>query len=165
VYVKRSAFISLASVHERITSAIYIPISGLLKKKKVASITHISVGKKVTYHIVSLRVKHSNSLPLSNVHRIAVNKFVIFIPCTSPKYIDYLDASHNSPQATNFSCIKQHSNHLGLQDTTLGYRATTSNIEILELFQSKALLMIVDAPWFVPNAVIQMDLQTPTVKN
>jgi hypothetical protein len=31
--------------------------------------------------------------------------------------------------------------------------ASTSNIEILERFQSKALRMIVDAPWHVPNKV------------
>jgi hypothetical protein len=32
--------------------------------------------------------------------------------------------------------------------------ASTSNIEILERFQSKVLHMIVDAPWYVPNTVI-----------
>jgi hypothetical protein len=42
--------------------------------------------------------------------------------------------------------------------------ASTSNIDILERFQSKALLMIVDAPWYVPNTVIRRDLQIPTVK-
>jgi hypothetical protein len=42
--------------------------------------------------------------------------------------------------------------------------ASTSNIEILERFQSKALRMIVDAPWYVPNTVIRSDLQTSTVK-
>jgi hypothetical protein len=42
--------------------------------------------------------------------------------------------------------------------------ASTSNIEILESFQSKALHMIVDAPWYVPNTVIRRDLQIPTVK-
>jgi hypothetical protein len=42
--------------------------------------------------------------------------------------------------------------------------ASTSNIEILEHFQSKALRMIVDAPWYVPNTVIRRDLQIPTVK-
>jgi hypothetical protein len=42
--------------------------------------------------------------------------------------------------------------------------AFTSNIEILECFQSKALRMIVDAPCFALNAVIQRDLQTQTVK-
>jgi hypothetical protein len=41
--------------------------------------------------------------------------------------------------------------------------ASTSNIQILERFQSKALLMIVDAPCYVPNTVIRRDLQTPTV--
>jgi hypothetical protein len=42
--------------------------------------------------------------------------------------------------------------------------ASTYNIEILELFQSKALRMIVDAHWYVPNMVIRRDLQIPTVK-
>jgi hypothetical protein len=41
--------------------------------------------------------------------------------------------------------------------------AYTSNIEILERFQSKALRMIVDAPWYVPNMVIRRNLQIPTV--
>jgi hypothetical protein len=41
--------------------------------------------------------------------------------------------------------------------------AYTSNIEILERFQSKALRMIVDAPWYMPNTVIRRDLQIPTV--
>jgi hypothetical protein len=43
-------------------------------------------------------------------------------------------------------------------------KTSTSNIEILERFQSKALLMIVDAPSYVPNTVIRRDFQTPTVK-
>jgi hypothetical protein len=42
--------------------------------------------------------------------------------------------------------------------------ASTSNTEILDRFQSKALLMIVDAPWYVPNTVIRRDLQISTVK-
>jgi hypothetical protein len=42
--------------------------------------------------------------------------------------------------------------------------ASTSNIQILERFQSKALRMIVDTPWYVPDTVIWRDLQTPTVK-
>jgi hypothetical protein len=42
--------------------------------------------------------------------------------------------------------------------------ASTSNIGILERFQSKALRMIVDAPGYVPNTVIRRDLQTPTIK-
>jgi hypothetical protein len=47
---------------------------------------------------------------------------------------------------------------------TLEGTASTSYIEILERFQSKALRMIVDAPWYVPNTVIGRDLQTPKVK-
>jgi hypothetical protein len=42
--------------------------------------------------------------------------------------------------------------------------ASTSNIEILERFQSKTLRMIVYAPWYVPNTVIGRDLQIPTAK-
>jgi hypothetical protein len=42
--------------------------------------------------------------------------------------------------------------------------ASTSSIDSLERFQSKALRMIVDASWYVPNTVIRRDLQTPTVK-
>jgi hypothetical protein len=42
--------------------------------------------------------------------------------------------------------------------------ASTSNIEILERFQSKALRIIVDAPWYVPNNQIRRDLQMTSVK-
>jgi hypothetical protein len=48
--------------------------------------------------------------------------------------------------------------------TKLWGTASTSNIEILERFQSKALRMIVDAPWYLPNTVIRRDIQIPTVK-
>jgi hypothetical protein len=41
---------------------------------------------------------------------------------------------------------------------------SNSNIEILERFQSKALRLIVYAPWYVLNSVIRKDLQIPTVK-
>jgi hypothetical protein len=41
---------------------------------------------------------------------------------------------------------------------------STWNIEILERFQSKALRMIVDAPWYVPNTLIRRDHQIPSVK-
>jgi hypothetical protein len=39
--------------------------------------------------------------------------------------------------------------------------ASNSNITILERFQSKAVRLITDAPWYVPNAVIRRDLQLP----
>jgi hypothetical protein len=42
--------------------------------------------------------------------------------------------------------------------------ASTSNIEILERFQSKALGVIVGAPGYVLNTVILTDAETPTVK-
>jgi hypothetical protein len=37
--------------------------------------------------------------------------------------------------------------------------ASTSNIEILEHLQSKALHLLVDAPWYVSNMVIRKNLQ------
>jgi hypothetical protein len=42
--------------------------------------------------------------------------------------------------------------------------ASTSNNEIMERFQSKALRIIVDAPWYVPNNHIRRDLQMPSFK-
>jgi hypothetical protein len=36
--------------------------------------------------------------------------------------------------------------------------------DMLQRSQSKVLCMTVDAPWYVPNTVIRMDLQTPTVE-
>jgi hypothetical protein len=42
--------------------------------------------------------------------------------------------------------------------------ASTSSIETLERFQSKALHLITDAPWYVPNAIIRCDLLVPSVK-
>jgi hypothetical protein len=53
---------------------------------------------------------------------------------------------------------------MGLRNTTLGTEST-SNIEMLERFQSKALRMITDAPWYVPHTVIRKDLQIPKVKH
>jgi hypothetical protein len=48
--------------------------------------------------------------------------------------------------------------------TQLCDKASTSDIEILERFQSKVLRTIADAPWYVPNTFTPMDLQTPTGK-
>jgi hypothetical protein len=42
--------------------------------------------------------------------------------------------------------------------------ASTSNIRILERFQLKALRMIIDAPWYMPNTLIRRDLQIRSVK-
>jgi hypothetical protein len=42
--------------------------------------------------------------------------------------------------------------------------ASTSNIEILERFQSKPLRIIVDAPWYVPNNHIRRDHQMTSFK-
>jgi hypothetical protein len=49
-------------------------------------------------------------------------------------------------------------------DIQLWGTASTTNIEILERFQSKALHMIVNAPWYVPKTLIRRDLRIPSVK-
>jgi hypothetical protein len=69
-----------------------------------------------------------------------------------------------SKLSTNFPNIKQYSKPIWTYGIKLWGMASTSNIDILECFQSKALRMIVDAPWYVPNMVIRRDLQIPTVK-
>jgi hypothetical protein len=73
-----------------------------------------------------------------------------------------------------------HSSRLSLPNKLLPYKSilkpiwtygiqlwgttSTSNIEILERFQSKALRIIVDATWYVPNNHILRDLQMTSVK-
>jgi hypothetical protein len=42
--------------------------------------------------------------------------------------------------------------------------ASISNIKILECFQGKVLCMITDAPRYVPDMVLQQDLQLTSVK-
>jgi hypothetical protein len=54
--------------------------------------------------------------------------------------------------------------HIWTYGIQLWGTASISNIVILEQLQSKALRMIVDAPWYVLNTVIRRDLETPTVK-
>jgi hypothetical protein len=69
-------------------------------------------------------------------------------PCTSNKVV---------PQKAMLTQIWSY----GIQ---LWGTPSTSNIQILERSQLKALHMIVDAPWYVLNTVIWRDLQIPTVK-
>jgi hypothetical protein len=65
-------------------------------------------------------------------------------------------------QATKFSYIKQYSN-LDLWNITLrcGFQFQHTDSRA---FKPKALLMTVDAPWYVTNAVMRKDFQIPTVK-
>jgi hypothetical protein len=65
---------------------------------------------------------------------------------------------------TDFSHTKQLLKPIWTYGIQFWGTASTSNIDILDLFQSKTLRMIVDAPWYVPNTVIRRDLQIPTVK-
>jgi hypothetical protein len=76
--------------------------------------------------------------------------------------------------------MRTHINRLSLSNKLLLYKtilkpiwtyciqlwgtASTSNIEVLERFQSTALRTIVDESWYVPNTLIRRDLQIPSVK-
>jgi hypothetical protein len=91
---------------------------------------------------------------------------------TKRKHLDlklqnlYWIIGHTSPQSLDnkllvYKAILKPVWTYGIQ---LWGTATTSNLEILERFQSKVLRTITDAPWYVPNTVIQHDLQVTTVK-
>ena len=41
---------------------------------------------------------------------------------------------------------------------------SNSHLDILERFQSKALRLLTNAPWFVPNAIIRNDLRVTTIR-
>jgi hypothetical protein len=60
----------------------------------------------------------------------------------------------------NFSYTKQQSNQSGLRNTILGYGFHFQHRHS----RSKALCMIVDAPWYVQNTVIRRDHQISTDK-
>jgi hypothetical protein len=55
------------------------------------------------------------------------------------KYIDYLIGSENSPQATKFSYTKQYSDQSWPMEYKCEGVVSTSNVEILERFQSEVL--------------------------
>jgi hypothetical protein len=48
-------------------------------------------------------------------------------------------------------------------DVSFWGSASTSNIEILQRFQNKVLLAIVNAPWYVPNKQLHTDLSISPV--
>jgi hypothetical protein len=80
-------------------------------------------------------------------------------------WIHTLQTSQNSLHSENFSYInKTILKPIWTYGIQLRGTASASIIEILERFQSKALRMIVNAPWYVSNAVIRRYLQIPTVK-
>lgn len=51
-----------------------------------------------------------------------------------------------------------------LRDPALGIRSELLPREILEPLQTKFLLTIVNAPWYLPNALIRGDLGSSSVK-
>jgi hypothetical protein len=102
-------------------------------------------------------ISNSQYLPYENVNcrvvRSYQNQQNVLVTGTQLKTFHKQQMSH----------IKHYSNQSALGIQLLG-KASTSNIGILERFQSKALPMIVEASWYVRNTVIRRDLQIPTVK-
>jgi hypothetical protein len=60
--------------------------------------------------------------------------------------------------SVSVSCIARTLQPICTYGIQLWGTASTSNIEILERFQSKTLRMIVDVPWYVPSTVIRSTL-------
>jgi hypothetical protein len=82
---------------------------------------------------------------------------------TRPKMCWLLGRKSKLATSNNILIYRQYSNQSGPIQYNCGVRLPLRT-ELLERFQSKALSMIVDASWYVPNTFIWRDLQTPTVK-
>jgi hypothetical protein len=65
-----------------------------------------------------------------------------------------IEQTHQIVQKINEALEKRQYCSAAFLDIQLWGMVSTSSIEIPECFQSEALCMIVDAPWFVPNTVI-----------
>jgi hypothetical protein len=74
--------------------------------------------------------------------------------------VRYQDELVDWPSAVRYTQL----NSIWTYGIQLWGKASTSNIEILQRFLSKALRMIVDTPWYVANTAIRRDLQIPRVK-
>jgi hypothetical protein len=66
--------------------------------------------------------------------------------------------------ATNYFCTKPSSNRSGLMVSNSGARLPHPTSRSWNASNRKALRMIVDAQWYVPNNLILRDLQIPSVK-
>jgi hypothetical protein len=74
------------------------------------------------------------------------------------------DTTELKPQATMIRCGTVDPRYNYFLSGSSDLDVTASNIAILERFHSKALRIIVDAPWYVPNNHIHRDLQMASVK-
>jgi hypothetical protein len=105
--------------------------------------------------------QHSHSTESNNIaHLLKANREQLEITLTKM----YRLIGRKSSTSNKLLIYKQILKPIWTYGIQLWGTASTSNIEILERFQSKALRMIVDAAWYVPNTVIRRDLQTPTGK-
>jgi hypothetical protein len=86
------------------------------------------------------------------------------VPQKGDPCIQCLKCLHGKVLLPNKLLYKIILKHIWTYDIQLRGTASTSNIEILERFQSKPLRIIVDAPWCVPNNHIRRDLQMTSVK-
>jgi hypothetical protein len=140
----------------------------------ISSITNLGFNTAISYQFASrlcaLHVRPTSStsnwslITLGAVHTRIMNLLTVLSFCI----FLLLSASYGQVVPRPFKVKDLHESpwYLCLHATSLDLRGTasTSNIEILECFQSKALRMTVDTPWYVPNTVNGMDFQIPTVK-
>jgi hypothetical protein len=78
--------------------------------------------------------------------------------------LQHLDSNKYLPRSNKVPTHEALPRALWTYGIQLWGTASTSNIEILESFQSKYFRNVVDAPWYVPNTVIGRDLQASTVR-
>jgi hypothetical protein len=63
----------------------------------------------------------------------------------------------------NYFCTKPSSNRSGLMVSNCGARFPLPTSRSWNVSNRKLCVMIVDAPWYVPNTLIRRDLQIPSV--
>jgi hypothetical protein len=105
----------------------------------------LHLGRRLTWHKHIFTKRKQLGLTLTKIHWLLGRQSQLSTPSKMLLY----------------KTILKHIWTYGIQ---LWGTASTSNIEILERFQSKALRMIVDAPWYVPNTLIRRDLHMSSVK-
>jgi hypothetical protein len=148
------------------TEASQVTFSGSLSSNETSQIYYPSV----TYASLPSCLR-----PFENVWRLYSSERMkldlLLEACVQPGWIilkkeaDYAEVSteHTYPPPPPYSSFQLHE-PIWTYSIQLWGSASTSNIEILGRFQSKALRMITDAPRYVPNVILRQDLRIPSVE-
>jgi hypothetical protein len=127
------------------------------QRERIGRYEHTSSARNHHHPVKPRRqtVKWGQFRPQSSSHLIMSNRRVSYLLPDSFWENTWLTAS---------STVHFSSKPIWTYGIQLWGVASASNIQTLDRFQSKALRMTVDAPWYVPNTAIRSDLQIPTVK-